>query len=60
MFLVMQCCAASGDIEMINGFSTSYLAKPRYNTEAVLKTYELFIYGDIHYSTNSFCKNVLK
>jgi hypothetical protein len=26
----------------------------------ILKTYELFIYGDIHSITNSFCKNVLK
>jgi hypothetical protein len=29
------------------------------NIEVVLKTYEL-IYGDIHYITNVFCKNVLK
>jgi len=26
----------------------------------ILKTYELFIYGDIYLITNSFCKNVLK
>jgi hypothetical protein len=35
------------------------LAKPRYNVEAALKN-ELFIYGDVHYISNSFCKNVLK
>jgi len=40
---------------------TLSLAKPRQNAaEAILKTYELFIYGDIQYITNSFCKNVLK
>jgi hypothetical protein len=34
--------------------------KPRENAaEAILKTYELFIYGDNHYITNSFCKKVL-
>jgi hypothetical protein len=37
-----------------------YLAKPREFAEAVLETDELFICGDIHCVTNSFCKNVLK
>jgi hypothetical protein len=36
------------------------LAKPRQNAEEILKTYELFIYGDIHYITKWFCKNVLQ
>jgi hypothetical protein len=36
------------------------LAKKRHNAKAILKTYELFTYADIHYITNSFCKNVLK
>jgi hypothetical protein len=36
------------------------LAKPKYNTErSSLKTYELFIIGDIHYITDLFCRNVL-
>ena len=30
------------------------LAKPIYDTEAILGTYELLIYGDLHYITNSF------
>jgi hypothetical protein len=37
-----------------------FLGKPIYNAEAVLKTYELFIYGDVHYITNLCCKNVLR
>jgi hypothetical protein len=36
------------------------IAKPKYDTEAILETYELLIYGNLHYITNSFCKNVLK
>jgi hypothetical protein len=39
---------------------TLSLAKPGQNTEAILETYGLFIYGDIQYTTNSFCKNVPK
>ena len=31
------------------GLSTLYLAKPRWNAKAVLKTYDLFSYGDMHY-----------
>ena len=34
---------------------TLSLAKPRQKAEVTLKTYELFIYGDIRYSANSFC-----
>jgi len=30
------------------------------NAKAVLKTYELFMYGDIYCITNLFCKYVLK
>jgi len=30
------------------------------NIKAILKAYELFIYGDIYYFTNSFCKKMLK
>jgi hypothetical protein len=36
------------------------LAKPIYNAKAILKICELFIYGDINYVTDAFCKNVLK
>jgi hypothetical protein len=32
---------------------------PRQNVEAILNSYELFIYEGIVYFTNSFCKNVL-
>jgi hypothetical protein len=46
--------------EMRKCLLTLSLAKPRQNAEAILKTYELIIYGDTHYITNSFCKNVLK
>lgn len=35
--------------------------KTEQNAAAILQTYEIFIYGDIHYSTDSFCStNVLK
>jgi hypothetical protein len=37
-----------GDILTLN------VAKPRQNVEAILNSYELFIYGDIGYFTNSF------
>jgi len=36
------------------------LSKLRQNAEEVLKTNEPCICADIHYITNSFCKNVLK
>jgi len=40
---------------------TQSLAKSRQKTEAILKTYWLFISGrDKCYITNSFCINVLK
>jgi len=31
---------------------TLSLARPRNECEAILKNYELFIYGEIHYCTN--------
>jgi hypothetical protein len=40
--------------EMIKRLVTFTLAKPGYDTEAILQTYELLIYGDLHYITNSF------
>jgi hypothetical protein len=36
------------------------LAEPKLNAKAVLKMCELFIYREIHFVTNLFCKNVLK
>ena len=38
--------------EMIKRLLTLFLAKLRYNAEAIFKTYELFIYGNIQYVTN--------
>jgi hypothetical protein len=35
------------------------LTKLRHHTKAILKTLA-FIYGDLHYIINSFCKNILK
>jgi hypothetical protein len=39
-------------LEMRKRLPTLPLARPRYNAETVLKTYEMFIYGDIRYITN--------
>jgi hypothetical protein len=36
------------------------LAKPESNTEEILEIYELFMYGNIQYITNSLCKTVPK
>lgn len=36
------------------------LANSKMNGDADLYNYELHIYGDINYVTNSFCKNVPK
>jgi hypothetical protein len=46
--------------EMRKCLLTLSLAKPRLDVEEILKSYGLFIYGDIHYITTSFCKNALK
>jgi hypothetical protein len=44
---------AAQTFQMRERLLTPSLAKPRYNAEEILKTYELFVYGDIHwYSTN--------
>jgi hypothetical protein len=37
------------------GLLTLFLRKPKENAKAILKTYELFIYGN-----GSFCKKVIK
>jgi len=39
---------------------TLSLSKPRWNSEGILKTRELFIYEDLCYTGNSFCKICLK
>ena len=39
---------------------TLSLSKPRWNSEGILNTHEPFIYGDLYYTGNSFCKNMLK
>jgi hypothetical protein len=36
------------------------LEMPPEKAEAILKTYENFIYGDVYYTINSHCINVLK
>jgi hypothetical protein len=41
-------------------YLTLYLAKPRQNAGTVLQTNELFVYGDVHYVTDSVCKSALK
>lgn len=43
-----------------NVFLTLHLAKSKENAETLLKIYEIFIYGDVHYIINLFCKNVFK
>jgi len=35
------------------------MREPRYNEEAIFKTYELLIYEDVYCITNSFCKSVI-
>ena len=35
---------------------TLSMANTKYHGDALLKTYELIICGDIHFITNSFCK----
>jgi len=59
MFPVTQFYVVCGDI--LNGKMsfTLCLSKPRQYAEAVLQTYELLTYGDIHYIITSFCENVL-
>jgi len=40
--------------------STVFVAKPGWNVDRIFETYELFLYRDTNYNTNSFCKNLLK
>jgi hypothetical protein len=38
----------------------TFFDKAEIEREAVLKTYELFMYADIEYTINLLCENVLK
>jgi hypothetical protein len=42
-------CVARGDIQNDKSLLTLLLTKTIYNAEAILKTYEFFMYGDIQY-----------
>jgi hypothetical protein len=59
MLHATQCYVASGDFWTRKLLVSLSLAEPRENAEAVLTSYELFIYVNIHYITNSL-KNILK
>lgn len=61
MLLATQCNITLVEtFEMKERLLTLSVEKPRRNAEAILKNYELFIYEDMHYTNNSFCKYVLK
>ena len=50
---------AHSDISNEKTFFVNFpLAQPRQNAQVSLKTYEIFIYGYIHYVTNSNCKKI--
>jgi hypothetical protein len=46
--------------EVSEGPSNPFPSKDEVEGEAVFLTYCLFVYGDMHYITNSFSVNVLK
>jgi hypothetical protein len=49
----------SETFEIGKSLLTLFLPKPIHNSTEFGKTYELFTFGDIHCTTNSFGKNVL-
>jgi len=53
----MQFYVSGGHIEIRKALTLS-MVKPRENVEILLTNYELFINGNIHYITNSFCNKV--
>jgi hypothetical protein len=53
-----QCYFVCGDIGTEK--TSLFLAKPRYNAEAIWKTFGPFIDEKLDYITNSLCKNDLK
>jgi len=55
MLIVISSVAHEHILKRENIFE-SFPSKAETNDEAILKTYELFIYGDIYYITDSFCK----
>jgi hypothetical protein len=46
--------------EMTQSLLNLSLAKPRQDVAEILKTYELFICGDVHYISISSFENLLK
>jgi hypothetical protein len=58
ILLAKQCYFAGGDIR--NGKQYFHALPGKAEMEAVLKASGLFIYGDVCYDTNSFCKNCLE
>jgi hypothetical protein len=46
--------------EMSKYLLTPSWSKPRWNSEGILKKHEVFIYGNLCYTGNSFFKNMLK
>ena len=55
-----RCSRAQFHVRIGFTFLTFSTVKPRSKSEAIFKTYELFIYGDTHHITDSFCYNMLK
>jgi hypothetical protein len=49
-----------GDNQYEKSLVNISFAKPRHNVEEILKIHELFIYEDINYIANSFCKQRAK
>jgi hypothetical protein len=60
MLLAAQIVLPAKKFETTKCLSTFFLAKRRQKAETIVITFELFIYGDIHYITNSFCKTALR
>jgi len=60
MLLATNCYVASGNDWNEQRPSNPFPDKNEIEGEAVVLTYGLFIYGDMHYITNSFSVNVLK
>jgi hypothetical protein len=61
MLLATQCNITPVEtFKMKERLLTLSLEKPRNNAKTILENYELSIYGDIHYTNNSFCTYGLK
>jgi len=55
-----QCYLAGGDIRNEKTSSEPLPQKADTERQNNLKTYEMFAYGNKHYITRTFCKNVVK